>query len=53
MPILPVSFLLFLYFWQPWVFAAALGISIVVVHGLLVALGSLLWNVDSRGCGLQ
>ena len=45
-------FLLFLSFWLPWVFVAALGLSLIVVHGLLMV-DSVLRCVGSRGCGLQ
>ena len=38
----------FVYFWLPWVFAAARGFSLVVVHGLLITVASLVWNTSFR-----
>ena len=40
-------------FWLLWVFVAAEGLSLVPVHGLLIAVASLLlWNTGSRVRGL-
>ena len=38
----------FIYFWLPWVFAAARGFSLVAVHGLLIPVASLVWNRGFR-----
>ena len=42
-----------LIFWLRWVFVAALGLSLVVVCGLLIAVALLGVEHGSGACGLQ
>ena len=53
---------LFTYFWLFWVFLATCGLSLVevsggcglvVVHGLLIAVASVVWHTGSSAHGLQ
>ena len=58
----PLNFFFFFNFWLCWVFGAAHGLSLVVasrgsslivVHGLLIAVASLVAEQGSRAHGLQ
>ena len=48
-----IYFYLFIYFWPGWVCMAVRGFSRVAVHGLLLAVVSLLQHTGSRACGFQ
>ena len=53
---LSLSTILFIYlfnFWLRWVFVAVRGLSLVAVHGLLVAVASLVEEQGSRHAGFS
>ena len=54
-PLLFLRFIyLLIYFFLHWVFVAMCGLSLVAVHGLLIAVGSLVfWNTGSRYMGFN
>ena len=47
------KFILFIYFWLRWVFVAVCRLPLVVVHGLLIAVASLVVSTGSRHVGFS